>query len=488
MKNLFKEINNHWLDDLKSSNQNRSGFITLILLCVILLIITFLAGKIPFFWNMVRYSEIAHYYYENNFSNLIVPLEYDNGNPPFYGLYFTIIWKIFGKSLLISHLALYPFILGYLWQVYQLSKKFIPSHLISFAIILIAIEPTILTQSLLMGYDIILMFLFLFSVNQILNDKGKILLSLSLLLMTMLSIRGLIMLLSVSAIEVYLWKWGRQHTFKLLHLLAYFPALIFLVFWYTYRYYETGFLFSSFNNPDHREWVEFNMMIRNICYTGWKIIDFGRIGLILFIVSCFIWLKYRKIKFDSRFNTLLIISLIVLFFFSIINVPVSNPVSHPYFIILFVFMILVSIYLLQYLKWKRTIFIILILLMATGNFWMYPLRFGNGWDASLKVLPYFSLYEKMKAVILEEQIDPKLIGTKFPLYSDTKYTQLTTEQFSFQDLDKIPFDQCRYILHSNVINTFTPDEQRILNEDWQLIKSFQKGQVYLKLYSSKSYD
>jgi len=463
---------------------NKSGLITLIVILFFLLVITLFAGKIPFFWNMVRYSEIAHFYLDNNFSSLSLPIEYDNGNPPFYGLYFAIIWKIFGKSLFISHLAFYPFIFGMIWQVYRLSKKIIPAQLIPLVLIVLTVEPTIFTQSLLMGYDIILLFLFLLAINQLMENKRNFILSLTLLLMTMISIRAVFMLAAIFTIEIYLWKRTKDYVIKSVKLLIYFPAIIFLLVWYTIRYQETGFLFSSFNNPGHRQWIDLSMMIRNIIFTAWKIMDFGRIGLILFIVFGLLWMKSKKVPFDPKLKILLSYLFIIIFFITGMNIPISNPVSHPYFVIIYIFLILISIYLLQYFRWRKIIYTVFVLTLLAGNFWIYPQRFGNGWDASLKIKPYFSLFEETKSYIREEQINTMHIGTKFPLYSDTKYTHLTKEHFSFQDLDKIPFEKCNYILYSNVINTFTPVELKRLSEKWQLIHTWQMGQINIKLYEN----
>ncbi|MBL0080448.1 MAG: hypothetical protein IPP53_15465 [Bacteroidetes bacterium] len=62
----------------------------------------------PFFWDTVLTSKIAQYFYENGFGNLIVPIDLDAGHPPFFQIYLSILWKLFGKSLLVSHLAMLP--------------------------------------------------------------------------------------------------------------------------------------------------------------------------------------------------------------------------------------------------------------------------------------------------------------------------------------------------------------------------------------------
>lgn len=80
-----------------------------------------------FFWDTVQLgSKHAHYFYENNFKSLTLPNDIDSGHIPALGLYLAIVWKIFGKSLAISHIAMLPFVLGIFYQTIQLSRQLFP--------------------------------------------------------------------------------------------------------------------------------------------------------------------------------------------------------------------------------------------------------------------------------------------------------------------------------------------------------------------------
>jgi hypothetical protein len=60
----------------------------------------------PFFWDTVLTSTIAQWFYENGTDNGITPLIWDSGHPTLFQLYLSSAWKILGKSLYVSHLAI----------------------------------------------------------------------------------------------------------------------------------------------------------------------------------------------------------------------------------------------------------------------------------------------------------------------------------------------------------------------------------------------
>lgn len=39
-----------------------------------------------------------------------IPVDSDPGHPPFIATYLAIVWSVFGRSLAVSHWALYPFV------------------------------------------------------------------------------------------------------------------------------------------------------------------------------------------------------------------------------------------------------------------------------------------------------------------------------------------------------------------------------------------
>ena len=75
--------------------------------------LTFIVRDNFFFWDTVQLGSIhAQFYFDNNFSFFFLPENIDSGHPPTFGIYIALIWKIFGKSLVTSHFAMLPFLMG----------------------------------------------------------------------------------------------------------------------------------------------------------------------------------------------------------------------------------------------------------------------------------------------------------------------------------------------------------------------------------------
>src|SRR5687768_9297401 len=91
----------------------------------LLLLLTILSLRIPFFWDSAFFSAASVHFYEFGFSGFIAPEEFDTGGFPLYSTYMTSVWKLFGKSLIVSHFAIFPFLIGLLWEFYKLCKRYL---------------------------------------------------------------------------------------------------------------------------------------------------------------------------------------------------------------------------------------------------------------------------------------------------------------------------------------------------------------------------
>jgi hypothetical protein len=118
--------------------------------------------------------------------------------------------------------------------------------------------------------------------------------------------------------------------------------------------------------------------------------------------------------------------------------------------------------------------------LITGNFWMYGGGLSNGWDSTLKVLPYFKLRNEMIAFTKTQNIPALSIGTKYPMHHDLKYTDLQKESFHFTEIGNDSLEKFQYVLFSNVSNIFTVQEKNRLNE-WKTVQEYNSGQISLKL-------
>ncbi|MEA1897674.1 MAG: hypothetical protein U9N53_08430, partial [Bacteroidota bacterium] len=131
------------------SSATLSG-LSLIFLGITLL--TYFVSEHIFFWDTVQLaSRHAHFYFENNFNELFLPDEIDSGHIPSFGIYLALAWKLFGKSLFVSHFAMLPFLYGIILQAWLLIKKYFPPQLSLPVLILLLADPTLLSQSILVS-------------------------------------------------------------------------------------------------------------------------------------------------------------------------------------------------------------------------------------------------------------------------------------------------------------------------------------------------
>src|SRR6056297_623499 len=106
------------------SPQKNSLSITILL--VLSVIWAFLHCDKYFFWdNIVQLSVPANWYFENGISKFFLPDEITTGHPKFAGLYLSLIWKIFGKNIAVSHWALSPFVYGLVYQLFMFIKTYV---------------------------------------------------------------------------------------------------------------------------------------------------------------------------------------------------------------------------------------------------------------------------------------------------------------------------------------------------------------------------
>jgi hypothetical protein len=112
---------------------------------VLSLLIYFLSRDNFFFWDTISQVSIpANWYYDNDFKYLFVPDDLTTGHPPSAGLYLAMVWKVFGRSLPVSHLAFLPFIFGIFVQLYRLIEKSGEKEIIIWLIMgVTVIDPTL---------------------------------------------------------------------------------------------------------------------------------------------------------------------------------------------------------------------------------------------------------------------------------------------------------------------------------------------------------
>ena len=460
--------------------------ISLYLVFIFFIALTFFCRDIPFFWDEVYYIGTAFHIYDSNFQSIIPPLEYDRGNFPFYGFYMACWWKVFGKTLAVSHIAMLPVLLGIAWEYYLLAKKIISEKWIPFALLLLVLEPTFITQSILMGHDVFLLYFFLLSVRALCYGK-KNLYAFSFCLLAFHNIKGIPIAFALGFFYFIYKKNILLTKINAKEFLIHICPFALWGLWMLYHYQVAGwYIFTPINDYGNGVHLDASLLKR-IVLGIWQITDFGRMFLWLFIAG--VLLIFRKKIFSEKLYPFLvlifILSVLSLLFFAFLDINLC----HRYFMPVFLLVNLVACaFLAEFIKGKLFQYLIFGLLYAgliTGNLWLYGGGFSNGWDSSLKVLPYFKLKNAMNTYVKEKKINPSEVGTKFPLFHDIKCSRLSTENFHFTDIDASSLTDFQYLLLSNVSNEFTVQEKETVNNEWKLEKEFHSGLVYLKLFKNK---
>ncbi|MFL5729910.1 MAG: ArnT family glycosyltransferase [Cytophagaceae bacterium] len=448
------------------------------------ILLTFFVLHNSFFWDTIQLgSKQAHWFHDHNFKFFFLPEIIDSGHPPSFGIYLAICWKFFGKSLPVSHLAMLPFLLGIVIQVYLLLKKYIQPQFIILTLIVLLADPTIMSQSILVSPDIVFIFFFLLSLNAILADR-TIILSLALIGLGMISMRGMmhIAVLFVLDFILHIVFTKRYRIKNLMHLsIPYFPAAMLVGGWLFLHYKETGWIGYHENSPwyDCFRPVTLPGFFKNLFILAWRLIDFGRVFIWLAAIPV-LYITIKKKGIDAGTKTLLLFFIVPLLIVTPNLLIHKNLLAHRYIVVLYLTFALLILYQIQrtFPQYFKKIALLLLIGLLTGNFWVYGDTIAKGWDSTLGHYPYYQLRKEMIAYIEKEGLDKSSVGTDFPNNLNVRYTDLSTQDWSFANKD---LKANSYVFYSNVFNNFSDEELEEL-KSWKVMKEITSPTVKVILY------
>lgn len=447
----------------------------------------------PFFWDTVQLaSRHADFFYTTNFNGIILPNEIDSGHIPALGMYLAFIWKIFGRTLVASHLAMMPFVLGIVFQAIRLVRRYFPAKWRFAALAIILADPVLLAQCTLVSPDVILVFFLLLAINNY-SGKNRILYSVALAGLALSSMRGMMCVAGFFAADVIIRlinhkkSTGGKRFYSQIPgmLVAYFPAVLISAGFFSWHYFKTGWIGYHSEMPWYPlfERPGFNGALRNILILGWRLIDMGHIFVWIAAIFCLLhYFRYKPLLSEH------IVS------FSVISISLFLSVAHAFILhinlsahryllpVYLIFTILVCYYLynIPEISFPRKFFTWLLLAgLLSGNFWVYPDRVAKGWDSTLAYLPYFHLRKKMMNYMERENIKIEETGTAFPNTGKIDRIELNGDMRSFSDKD---LEKNKYIFYSNIYNDFSDDELKELNHRWKKINDLRFFQVKVILY------
>lgn len=462
----------------------------IIAICILYALLTWWVKDHSFFWDSVLLGSVyGDWYYSHNFRHLFVPADIA-GYPPLFGMYLAAGWKLFGKSLAVSHWLMLPFLWGIVLQVYLLVRKVVPAPWVVPGMLLLLLEPTLLAQSTQVAPDVILVFLYLLALNAILS-KQRILLAVGVVFLALLSPRGTIAVVALFVTDFLLdlpgsaQDWFRYGINKML---AYVPAFLLTLGWLILHYQHFGWIGYDPNSQwgTYTKLVDMPGFFRNILILIWRLLDFGRLAIWLVgLLLLGILYKNKSAALSSPvLKKLLFIFLVPLLVYAAVLLPYTNPIGHRYLIVIYLGVTLVVLYLLAQVDAKRLQLGLYVLMLSGcigGHFIVYPERVAQGWDGSLAHMPYFSLRRQMIQWMDQQHIPVETTGSAFPNLYPIGVIELNNDPRAFKEFD---LSSDPFIFYSNVYNDFSDQALDELTKDWMLLHEFKKGQVYIRLYQS----
>lgn len=453
----------------------------------ILLIVTVLCANNIFFWDTYQLcGKQAWALYENGLLNWILPQEIDSGHPPLFGFYHATLWKIFGPNLIASHLAMLPFLLGIVYYLFKIGIHFQDETKAKFLILLLLADPVFMGQAVLASPDIFLLFFMLLCLHAVLSDLKfyRIIGSLGL---GLISMRGMMVLLAIILFDFLYEKKYKSKTKCLATINNYIPSLATVFFFLAQHYMHTGWIG---HHPESSWAASFEIvgkdgLIKNIVVLGWRVLDFGRVFLLLPLL----YLGYR---YTQKVPDKIALQLFILFtLISAIILPIlvahRGLVLHRYLLPIFVLMHILFWYLLMKAdlapKIKKYTLAIVLSGLFLGNLWVYPKKISQGWDATLGHLPYYHLRKKMNTYIDQENIPFHRVGTAFPNIGDMRNFDPMDLKAGMEEYD---FEKQDYIFYSNVYNDFSDQEIDILDSDnWSIEQEYHFYPICVILYKKE---
>jgi hypothetical protein len=457
-----------------------------------------LVSQNAFFWDTLQLaSRHAHWFYDNDFRSLMLPAELDSGHPPTFGLGLALLWKLFGRSLVVSHFAMLPFLIGIVLQAYQLVSRFVPRAMAPWGTLFVLAQPTLLAQSVLVSPDIVLVFLYLLALNALLGGRRR-LLAAALAGLGLVSMRGMMSVAAIFLCDVVLAAFDRRRDIGVLPPViaravpAYVPAALLAGGWLAWHYAETGWIGYHPGSPwaPAFETVTLAGIIKNLAFLGWRVVDFGCV--FLWITAAALLLAQARTRTTAspaspagsraRMLTLLLLFAAPLLVYAPSLLLHAHLTAHRYLLaplVLFNVFVFALVAQIASAPRRRALYAALLAALLTGHLWRYPESVSTGWDSTLAHLPYYGLRKSMLAYVRENDIAFERVGSAFPLLDSPRITDLADDTSRFHPMD---LARDEYVLYASVINQVSDAELAALARDWTIAKEYRSGGLRVTLY------
>jgi hypothetical protein len=430
----------------------------------------------PFFWDTILTSTVAQWFYQEGISNGIAPLEWDAGHPTFFQMYLAGVWNIFGQSLAVSHWAMFPFLVLNAWAASRLVQHLLPegsARWVAFAGILW--HPYLLTQSMMVSYDMLHVTFFLLALTAVLENRSWWLVF-SIAGLSAISLRAQMagpgILIPVA--------WLYRKNIKL-----WLPATLVWILltpgWHLYHYSQTGWMLTTPSETwsGQRGIADLKSMAGNIFGIARGFIDYGAVIVTLSGLTG-VWVKWKREGFNQAWKAVLFIGLSSLLVLLAALIPFSNPVAHRYFMSFHALIAIPGGYLLAMIIKRKWMYLPLVATLLSGHFWLYPEGRSNGWDVTLA----HWTYHQNRADFMASMDSSQEIYSAFPLFCSLQQTDLTFNNQRLKDIQELKTGNAEYLAWSRVCN----DIRDIDLKQWATVDQYGTGATAIIVFRRKKGD
>lgn len=434
-------------------------------------------------------SKHGQYFFETNFASVILPETIDSGHIPAFGMYVAMMWKVFGKTLAVSHFAMLPFVVGIGYFILKIGGFLVGQKNAPWLLLLCFADPVLASQSILVSPDITLVFFFLMGLYSVWCSQNNGLLIIAVIGLGLTSMRGMMVAVGLFLFSFLFIVEKKNAQSFIKSIWPFVPGGLIAAAYLFYHWQQTGWVgyHSDSTWAPSFERVGVSGFIKNLAVFGWRMLDFGRVfvclGLLLFLSTIFKNIKEQKIK--------QLLALIVIVFLATIPTQLfyTGLLSHRYILPLFISFHLLLFHLLFnnnnfktiFNSSKKWIYGIVIIGLITGNLWVYPKKISQGWDSTLAHVHWYGLLNDTQQFLKKNKINMEEVGTVFPNIGQRNLYELNGVEKGFKEKDLI--NDC-YVFYSNIMNDFSDDEIDELENNWQSIFNNNKMGVCTIIYKN----
>lgn len=424
---------------------------------------------IPVFWDMYGQVKTADYFLETNFSNLFPNGNTfsDNGHFPLYPIYLALLFKFFGFKLWIAHLSVLPFLLGVLWQLQRFCTRFLSAGKTFLVMLLTLFHPAFITQSIYFSSEIALVFFSLLLINAFLYERASHI-AVAAVFICLFNLRGISLCL-VLFIYFLIGKKNKN---------AWYLICGFFVWgvWLIVHHKITGWFITGPEIKEFRTLATAEGVVKNFLLALWKMVDLGSV----FGWAAVLVIALKRKALGQPLVLLFLVSVSVI----LTCLPSTNPISNRYFLLSYVLLVPAFMHSVNFLDKKLPVVITICFatVLFSNNGVMYPNKYGNAWDCSLKSLPYFNLRQQLDVYMAAQKIPVKEVSAGFQLYFNDSFYLMNGTGKEYSLLSDTAMPNTEYVADSDICNNYNELRIQFLEERYSLVKTFKSGAVYINLY------